>query len=31
MKRCPKCGHRELRTYNRNQMMPTPIYGLREL
>ena len=31
MKRCPEGGRVGFRTYNRNQMMPAPIYGLEEL
>ena len=29
--RCPEGGRAGLRTYNRNQMMPAPIYGPEEL
>jgi hypothetical protein len=31
MKRCPEGGRAGFRTYNRNQMMPEPIYGPEEL
>ena len=31
LKRCPEGGRVRIRTYNRNQMMPAPIYGPEEL
>lgn len=31
MERCPEGGRVRIRTYNRNQMMPAPIYGPEEL